>query len=454
MSFDAPDIDSPLIAITLGFDGLASHKLVRVRILPVGQGKIELSLIAALTGGALMVLAGGALYNILLAAAVRRAFIGWHGAWAVCVFAWGLVWSQLALLFFPSLAGTTAAQLGTFLSMLSIAFATMSAVTAVKAHTVSDFARQALTAVAILIVLLAVPATFVRSNVIDSIAIAINLLVLITLIGVVTYIGIAWRRGSAEARNFTFAWGVPMVGLALVHIFDVGNGVFSGGSQIIVLLACALQTVIMSALMTRRLLGLRLERDAARAAQAELNELAVRDPLTELLNRRGFVAHLNKQLREGELRGRPAALFVIDVDHFKSVNDRFGHDAGDIVLRNLAEELRLLEDRGCVAGRLGGEEFVLAVGGVAREALPDFAEHVRRRIEAVDHSIVLAKGERVTVSIGVAPAVRGLRFTGLFRLADDALYNAKNKGRNRVVMACSADPREVVPPQKSGVSAQ
>src|SRR3546814_12713360 len=104
----------------------------------------------------------------------------------------------------------------------------------------------------------------------------------------------------------------------------------------ILLLASALQTVWLSIATTLHLSRFRAERDTARAAQAELRELAERDPLTGLLNRRGFVDR-TETAHAGA--GHSFGLLLIDVDHFKAINDRYGHDAGDRVLRRLADRL-------------------------------------------------------------------------------------------------------------------
>ncbi len=168
--------------------------------------------------------------------------------------------------------------------------------------------------------------------------------------------------------------------------------------------------------------------------RGELAEEAARDSLTGLHNRR----HLDRALR-ADLASRPRtgrlAVLVVDVDHFKSVNDRFGHAAGDHVLTAVAATLAGAVREGDTAARLGGEEFVLVLPGAGRAQAVERAEQVRRTVAAARHPV--HGGEVVvTVSIGIAvcPA-DGATAAALLEAADRALYTAKATGRDRVVVA-------------------
>ncbi len=178
--------------------------------------------------------------------------------------------------------------------------------------------------------------------------------------------------------------------------------------------------------------------------RAELAEEAVRDPLTGLHNRR----HLDRALR-ADLASRPRtgrlAVLVVDVDHFKTVNDRFGHAAGDRVLTAVADTLTGAVREGDTAARLGGEEFVLVLPGAGRAQALERAERVRRAVAAVRHPVD-GGGVGVTVSIGVAvcPA-DGTTAAALLEAADRALYTAKETGRDRVVAAGAAPVAVPVP---------
>jgi diguanylate cyclase (GGDEF)-like protein len=258
----------------------------------------------------------------------------------------------------------------------------------------------------------------------------LNVLVLADLVAASLCIGWGWRRGSSEARDLARSWSVPMVVLALTQIFDFNDTLFGGGPQIAVLSASALQTVWLSITTTLRLSQMRVELDRARAAESALVELASRDPLTGLLNRRGFVDCLHQTFVDGN--EAPLALLLMDVDLFKTVNDQFGHEAGDDVLCRIADCFRRLERELCIAGRMGGEEFVLAVSGLSSFALAQFAERVRETIGQCDHGEV-SQHRAVTVSIGVAEGSTRTTFQKLYGAADRALYDAKRAGRNRVI---------------------
>jgi len=175
-------------------------------------------------------------------------------------------------------------------------------------------------------------------------------------------------------------------------------------------------------------------------AQRQLLESALRDGLTRAFNRRYFLQRLGAEVRFAERHHQPLALLMIDIDHFKQLNDKHGHQLGDEVLRTLtavlAETLRA-ED---VLARYGGEEFAVLVRGVSRENAQVLAERLRRVVETIS----LKHDDRplpLTVSIGLSmfpiadgPEGAPSEQTGqkLIELADAALYRAKNGGRNRV----------------------
>jgi two-component system cell cycle response regulator len=170
--------------------------------------------------------------------------------------------------------------------------------------------------------------------------------------------------------------------------------------------------------------------------RAELDrslELAVTDPLTGLRNRRYVRRHL-----EGVLRNAGAAVLLIDVDRFKSVNDSLGHAAGDIVLREVAERVRAHIRSADVVARYGGEEFLVVMAGTAAEEAAMVAERLRAAIAA---SPVMAEGQAVpvTASIGVASCESGTLSDDVIAAADTALYAAKKGGRNRVEIARAED---------------
>jgi diguanylate cyclase (GGDEF)-like protein len=166
--------------------------------------------------------------------------------------------------------------------------------------------------------------------------------------------------------------------------------------------------------------------------QALLSEQANRDPLTGLYNRRYLDDSLNREMVRCLRHGDPLSLILIDLDHFKKVNDEYGHSAGDQVINQLAMVLTTLSRASDIACRFGGEEFLVVLPGTGLEAAEARAEECRRMFEntpvTVDGSSLL-----VTLSAGVACSYCELLPDELVRKADQALYRAKAAGRNRVV---------------------
>jgi diguanylate cyclase (GGDEF)-like protein len=434
IAFDAPVRSARLTDVTMRFDNLASHKLLRIRLISRDESTVQSSTLAALIGAALTLLAIGALYNLSLSAAIRRQFLGWHGAWAACVFLWGVIWSQIHLLALPWMAGATSAQMCTFLACLAIALATTSAATSLDRRVLPRRAAGATLTIGWAIGLAGIPVALERGPALQWMGDAMSIAILADLAAVAACLAWAWRRGSTEARDFAGAWAVPMAALALTQVTRLDGILWGGGSQILVLFAAAWQTIWLSVAATRRLSRLRVERDRARAAEAQAAELARRDPLTGLANRRGFIERAAPLVEQAAKEGAPVALLLLDVDRFKTINDVHGHDVGDMVLVTLADRLDHWEGSMCAVARMGGEEFALMTVGLDGLALERFAESVRRELAACDHSALL--GDRVvTVSIGVTTAQGDLPdFPSLYRVADQALYSAKQLGRDRVVI--------------------
>jgi diguanylate cyclase (GGDEF)-like protein len=164
----------------------------------------------------------------------------------------------------------------------------------------------------------------------------------------------------------------------------------------------------------------------------QLALLATRDPLTDCLNRRAFFAEFETALIESANQSKSAALMMIDVDHFKSVNDRFGHAVGDKVLINLVETLNAVCNENDLVGRYGGEEFCIVARGRNDEETEAFANEVCLRVAAAESW--LPNGQPVTISIGlVACRDVGVNTKDCAKRGDEALYAAKVSGRNRVV---------------------
>ncbi|HHY49063.1 MAG TPA: GGDEF domain-containing protein [Alphaproteobacteria bacterium] len=183
-------------------------------------------------------------------------------------------------------------------------------------------------------------------------------------------------------------------------------------------------------------LGLLLIALTKERLELQQRNIALVDPLTGMMNRRAF---MDEVARNGERRGepdRPTALLVLDLDHFKSINDRNGHDVGDKVLASFAKVAAANVRPSDMLFRLGGEEFCFLLPDTDVHAALRVAERVRKAFAA--HSYVAASGEVIaaTVSIGIANAEHaGFDLEVLLAAADAALYEAKSRGRNRIVLA-------------------
>lgn len=167
-----------------------------------------------------------------------------------------------------------------------------------------------------------------------------------------------------------------------------------------------------------------------------LKEQSLRDQLTGLYNRRFMVESLDRELTRMRRRNRPLGVLILDVDHFKALNDRHGHIMGDAVLRDLGEFLGTSMRKDDVVCRYGGEEFVILMPEADREAVLVRAERLRIEIAEREHRSGGKLIEAVTVSVGAAFAPEhGLDSAALLNAADQALYVAKRQGRNRVMCA-------------------
>jgi diguanylate cyclase (GGDEF)-like protein len=171
----------------------------------------------------------------------------------------------------------------------------------------------------------------------------------------------------------------------------------------------------------------RVWREAQAYAQA-----AVIDPVSGLFNRRYFQARLEEELHRAIRQATSVALLMVDLDGFKSINDRFGHVAGDMVIRDISEILRRSVRIFDVCTRFGGEEFAVMMPGGTAESAATIAERIRQRVEMYQRSEADLAALRVTASIGVAVSPPGVTARDLIERADRALYHAKRAGKNRV----------------------
>jgi len=183
-------------------------------------------------------------------------------------------------------------------------------------------------------------------------------------------------------------------------------------------------------------------------AEAALARLAATDGLTNVLNRRGFFDHAARVIAAARRDGESTAIVLFDVDRFKMINDGYGHDAGDMVLRSVAAAATAGLRVGSVFGRVGGEEFAVVLPGVNLEQAASVAERIRADIRsAVAHPG--GATQAVTVSAGVAAVAETgdpkAALTSSLVAADAGLYEAKRNGRDRVVLKQTFAAPSIVP---------
>lgn len=168
-----------------------------------------------------------------------------------------------------------------------------------------------------------------------------------------------------------------------------------------------------------------------------LRDQSIRDPLTYLYNRRYLEESLLREVNRAKRKQQPIGIIMLDVDHFKQFNDKFGHDAGDTVLKEVGKFLQKHTRQSDIACRYGGEEFILILPEASTEVLKERAEQLRLGIKKLKLSHCDQLLGQVTISLGIACfPEQGLTGDALIKAADIALYRAKAEGRDRVVSAC------------------
>ena len=175
--------------------------------------------------------------------------------------------------------------------------------------------------------------------------------------------------------------------------------------------------------------------DQVRKQLVEANQSMRTDHMTGVYNRRSFDEQMKNHLRLAEFSGAPVTLVIADIDHFKKVNDAYGHDIGDFVIKECASSLRdaFPSDQAFVA-RIGGEEFAVLLTGISEAEAAQMGENLLEKVrkEVFVHGPLEI---RFTISMGIASAQAGETAEAWLKRADEALYNSKNSGRNRLTVA-------------------
>lgn len=274
------------------------------------------------------------------------------------------------------------------------------------------------------------------------------------------------RRGFRPALLFLLAWAMLLAGTLVYAMVSFGMLHKSFATEYGMQIGSAAEMIFLSFALAYRWAALRDEneriaREATEQlerrveertgelsaalqqlgeAHARLREHSARDGLTGVFNRRHFDQHFCALVEQCRADRKPFSLLITDLDHFKHVNDEFGHLTGDDCLRCIAATLQQCAGEQALVARFGGEEFVVLMPGADELGARRTAENLRQRVAA--HSFALDGGRQLhlTVSIGVATAGIGAQVAAetLLRRADDALYEAKRSGRNRVVQGSVA----------------
>ena len=236
---------------------------------------------------------------------------------------------------------------------------------------------------------------------------------------------IGWTSVGRWTLFGTAACVLASTGITAIVLGDV-----SGDLAFRLLLNAALLPIVIGAPLffyfSLRIRGLAI-------ANARLGRVARTDSLTACLNRGAFTSRIESWLRDPEKASR-GALLMVDADHFKTINDLFGHDQGDEALTMIARAIRSNLRNGDIVGRMGGEEFGVFLPGVTQYQAQAIAERIRQSVNSVEF---YPHGDRreLSVSVGGAAFSETTSFSELFRIADQRLYSAKHAGRNMASVA-------------------
>jgi diguanylate cyclase (GGDEF)-like protein len=260
---------------------------------------------------------------------------------------------------------------------------------------------------------------------------------------------------APNARSLIVAWVAVALGTAAV-IFAVGprlaipTSTLAGQALTSAVIAGLLARCIWIAMFVRKLRSRLAEKNRSLSeAMKRIETLATTDDVTGLPNRRAVAQVLRDQMALSRRTGLPLALAFVDIDHFKQINDTYGHLAGDRALQHIADALRSGVREIDRVGRFGGEEFLIVMPSTSLEQAREPLERLRRGIAEFDGATI-GLDVKTTVTIGAAQYAPSETFEAFVRRADLALYLGKGAGRNRVMLNPPIDPPE---PRQQALSA-
>ncbi|MCB5425522.1 diguanylate cyclase [Altererythrobacter sp. CC-YST694] len=366
------------------------------------------------------------IFDLALYAVLRQRFVLWHAALVVAMMGYVISFTGLIVLF-ADLNVVTLAKINGFSLALMAALAGLFLADFLEEQALSPFTRNALR-VASLIVLLVPGIITLHPPFLDYRSHQLYSLGFLPALAVYIFAMIeALRRRSRSVKFILVAWS-PILVLGAERILR-GLGFYGAPSLIDELLYVALVVeVVISAMgVADRMMSFREQRDSARTRAQVLETLAEHDPLTGLLNRRAIEPRFRELCEEGF-----GTYALLDLDHFKAINDRYGHAVGDEVLRAVARGLSPNEDT--LVMRLGGEEFLILLRGPnararaeqRRQMLP---RHIAQEVPGLDRLVTASMG----LVEGPPAAMAASSFKDLYSRADKLLYEAKQAGRNRTI---------------------
>jgi diguanylate cyclase (GGDEF)-like protein len=435
---DVPARAVPVTEVYLGVERLVNLATMRkVRVVSEAEFARTQTLWVALASAFAGVVVASLAYTSFLYTGLRHAFLRQYAFWCLAVLAYGLSWSNLIFYVAPALAGSWGVRLNLFTAGAATLFAALFLKSFLEPRALPRGLQRLLVATGWASLIAAVLAAFDQlgagyAYVADRV---LNAIVAFGVVLVIACITVAARRGSRSVRFYALAWSPTLAAFVLRMLRNFHLIPHADWIDMSLFGATVIETMLLSLAISDRFRKLEAERNSARAERAEFSRLAEIDVLTGIYNRRGFVARAEELIA----KAKPVGLILIDADHFKSINDRFGHDSGDQVLAAIGRALAPLSGPGRVVGRLGGEEFGV-VALPAGESLASLAERLRRELGQLSFTFG-GKDVRISVSVGVADPGRPASFIELYRSADLALYDAKAGGRDRVVMAGAPTPK-------------
>ncbi len=427
--FDLPRSDSPITAILVRTVNFQSERGVAPRAAVETHASAErtarlLHLFYGLIGGLLLTLLA---YNLMLYAVLRHRFLLIYCLTSAAMLGFGFVWSGGVFLAFPAMTTSEQASLNFLTVALVMLIGPAFQFSFVEHNVIPRWLKRAIygagwVLLASALVRLARPQFAWQAM--DVLSYGGMFAV---VCGVLIASAIAWRNGSRAIRIYLLGWISLLLMVQLRVLW--GLGYETPDSQMFDMApfaAMAIEAVISTVAMVMRISALQSERDEARVLHAQMRILAETDPMTGLLNRRAFV-------ERAQLGSHGKRLILSDIDRFKAINDSQGHDVGDRVIIAVAHALRNASPPGALVGRIGGEEFAVLVPADADGDLAD-------RLRIVVETPAFDGGPPVTISAGVAEHVvtSEADWRLLYIAADQALYEAKRAGRNRVKYAFAA----------------